>query len=243
MDALPALPKFRNRRRMPRAKQKLYLDKILMLQAEGWPKLKIIAWASGEGPDDVPPRPWTCGERNELPLTEKELKEMCVYVDRLRSQLIEQEDRAGQFWQHLARRRDLYAAAFADGEWGTCLDILEDEAKLIGLYPVKSERNPVEEFLARLNVSPESLERLRANLAVGVHASRAESLVNGNGHVNGVSTNGKIPGPGGLCPPSLNGGPHTNGTGHTPKPDDPPLPDDGEVGPFGREDPPGSGGD
>lgn len=68
-----------------------------------------------------------------------------------------------------------------------------------------------------------------ASRSDGVERTRPRPVVTLNGHVNGTNgtSNGKVPGSGGVCSGGSTNGTHTNGTGHPPEPTNGTLPHSG----------------
>ena len=67
--------------------------------------------------------------------------------------------------EHLALRRHLYSQAYRDLNWRLCLDILKDEAQLLGCYPAKVSELEAIRQLTEAGVLPlEVLERISTAL-------------------------------------------------------------------------------
>jgi hypothetical protein len=85
------------------------------------------------------------------------------YLERARH-LIAQEAaiaRRNEFDYQLAIRRHLYSQAYRDRNWRLCLDVLKDEAQLLGCYPTKVNELEAIRQLTEAGVLPlEVLERI-----------------------------------------------------------------------------------
>lgn len=67
--------------------------------------------------------------------------------------------------EQLAIRRHLYSQAYHDRNWRLCLDILKDEAQMLGLYPTKVNELEAIRQLTEAGVLPlEALEKISTAL-------------------------------------------------------------------------------
>lgn len=82
--------------------------------------------------------PWKLGPRQK-PFADSTLWWYIAQADRLARKSVAQSARKA-VRNHLAKRRNLYGKAMVSGDLRTALGVLQDEARLLGLYPaVKAE--------------------------------------------------------------------------------------------------------
>ena len=69
------------------------------------------------------------------------------------------------FNEQIAIRRNLFRNAYTERNWRLCLDILKDEAQLLGCYPAKVSELEAIRQLAEAGVLPlEALEKISTTL-------------------------------------------------------------------------------
>ncbi len=73
--------------------------------------------------------------------------------------------RRNEFDYQMAIRRQLYSQAYRDRNWRLCLDVLKDQAQLLGGYPTKISELQAIRQLVDANILPlEVLEEISAAL-------------------------------------------------------------------------------
>jgi len=66
---------------------------------------------------------------------------------------------------HLAKRADIYKQAYNKKQWNICLEIIKDEAKLMGIYPSEKHDIKVEGELKIINAKKKLVERFDSLIA------------------------------------------------------------------------------
>ena len=108
------------------------VDEILRIRLDGaefWDLCEFV-----RGKELLPGSNWFL-QPGTTPLSESQIRRYQGEADALISSAHERS-RKKLFRRHLARRRHLYAKAATSGDLRTALACVQDEAKLLGLYPL-----------------------------------------------------------------------------------------------------------
>jgi hypothetical protein len=142
------------------------VEEVLQLRLRGAGFTEIRHYASQNDPPSN--RPWGVGDR--------QLRRYISQSDELIADTTER-NRTRMFDLHLARRRYLYGVAVQAGDVRGAMAVLQDEAKLLGLYPpeqfgITGNMPPLEVFLAAL--PPQMADALREGIREGLAERKAE---------------------------------------------------------------------
>jgi hypothetical protein len=113
------------------------VDDVLRIRLDGAEWWDVVAFVRGKQADEA--SPWYVPPDGK-PLCESMIR---IYQRRADELILSAHEKSRRklFRRHLAQRRHLYAKAATSGDLRSALACLQDEAKMLGLYPAEKTRH------------------------------------------------------------------------------------------------------